>query len=380
MALSYWEVESFQKWDYIIVGGGIVGLSAAISLRERNPFASILVLERGLLPTGASTKNAGFACFGSLTELITDIDKLGEERCLELVKRRWNGLQKLRQRTGDLPIDYQQKGGYELITEKEADQLARLDGVNAVLAQFFGIRVFREENALVERFGFNKSVVRTVVANPLEGQLHTGKMMRELQKIVASKGISVLTGCEVKNHHETAEAVELAALSLKDEEIVFKASKVIFCTNAFASQYFSGLDIQPGRGVVMVTEPMEKVPFEGAFHMDEGYYYFRNVANRILLGGGRNLDLKGETTTEFGVSEKILSELKRLLSTVLVPESSFRVDHVWSGIMAFGETKEPVVKQISGRIVVGVRLGGMGVAIGSLLGEELAMLLTERQK
>lgn len=377
MALSYWEIESFQKWDFIIVGSGIVGLSTAINLKERNPQASVLVLERGLLPTGASTKNAGFACFGSLTELIADIDVLGEERCLGLVKKRWYGLQKLRQRTGDLTIDYQQKSGYELISEKEADRLAGIDKVNKLLAQFFGIRVFREDKTLVQKFGFNQSVIETVVANPLEGQLHSGKMVRELIKIATARGVHIITGCKVQNHQENIDNVELNALSIDGEEISFKGSAVAFCTNAFASKYFTGLDIRPGRGVVFVTGEMEKVPFEGAFHMEEGYYYFRNAGKRILLGGGRNLDFESETTVEPGVNERILSELKRLLREVLAPGLTLEPEHVWSGIMAFGDTKEPILKMVSPRVAIGVRMGGMGVAIGSLIGDELAELLQE---
>ncbi len=375
MALSYWEIESFQQWDFIVVGSGIVGLSAAINLKERHPMASVLVLEQGLLPTGASTKNAGFACFGSLTELVADMAVLGEERCLELVKKRWYGLQKLRQRTGDLTIDYQQKGGFELITEKEADRVAEIDRVNELLARFFGIKVFREDKVLVDKFGFNKSVIKTVVANPLEGQLHTGKMIRELIKIATAKGVHIITGCKVRRHQEHTTQVELDAVSLAGEELTFKASMVAFCTNAFASKYFPELDIRPGRGLVFVTEEMEKVPFEGAFHMQEGYYYFRNAGNRILFGGGRNLDFEGETTPEFGINERILAELKRLLVDVLVPQKQLQPEHVWSGIMAFGETKEPIVRLVSPRVAVGVRLGGMGVAIGSLVGEELAEIL-----
>ena len=65
--LSYWEKQSLLQYDHIVLGSGIVGLSAAISLKERQPQARVLVLERALLPTGASTKNAGFACIGSLT-------------------------------------------------------------------------------------------------------------------------------------------------------------------------------------------------------------------------------------------------------------------------------------------------------------------------
>ena len=65
MHVSFWERESFYNdIDYAIIGSGIVGLSAAIELKEKYPKAKVVVLEKGFLPSGASTKNAGFACFG----------------------------------------------------------------------------------------------------------------------------------------------------------------------------------------------------------------------------------------------------------------------------------------------------------------------------
>jgi gamma-glutamylputrescine oxidase len=375
MSVSFWESQSFQNWDYIVVGGGIVGLSTAISLREKAPDADILLLERGLLPSGASTKNAGFACFGSLTELVEDIKVLGEEGCLALVKRRWAGLQKLRQRVGDAGLGFQQNGGYELVSEAELKYLPEIPRVNTLLKGFFGIDVFQEDAQLVQKFGFHKSVVKTVIANPLEGQLHTGSMMRNLYQIAAAKKIHVLTGCEVKQHEDLQSHVEVSAFSPgTNTDITFKAKKLAFCTNALASQYFPELDIKPGRGLVFVTEPMKQVPFQGTFHMDQGFYYFRNAGDRILLGGGRNLDFDKETTTDFGVNEIILAELKRLLAEVIAPGSSLKIDQQWSGIMAFGKTKEPIVKKVSNNIAIGVRLGGMGVAIGTLVGEELAGL------
>ena len=66
--LSFWEKDFFIAYDHIVVGSGIVGLSTAIAIKEKQPNSRVLVLERGIFPTGASTKNAGFACFGSLSE------------------------------------------------------------------------------------------------------------------------------------------------------------------------------------------------------------------------------------------------------------------------------------------------------------------------
>ena len=71
--LSFWEKESFiNQTVYLIIGSGIVGLSTAIYLKQREKGKKVTVLERGFLPTGASTKNAGFSCIGSPSELLDD--------------------------------------------------------------------------------------------------------------------------------------------------------------------------------------------------------------------------------------------------------------------------------------------------------------------
>ena len=122
MNLSYWEIQSWlANIDFTVVGSGIVGLSCAIRLRETYPKSKILILERGILPQGASTKNAGFACFGSLSEILDDLKYHSEETVFELVKKRWEGFQLLRKNLGDKAIDFQQLGGYELFLEADTE-------------------------------------------------------------------------------------------------------------------------------------------------------------------------------------------------------------------------------------------------------------------
>ena len=70
MTTSIWEKESFFKHqDIIIVGSGFAGLWSAYFLSRKHKKAKITIVEKEPIPTGASTRNAGFACFGSLPEL-----------------------------------------------------------------------------------------------------------------------------------------------------------------------------------------------------------------------------------------------------------------------------------------------------------------------
>ena len=87
------------------------------------------------------------------------------------------------------------------------------------------------------------------------------------------------------------------------------------------------------------------------------------------------MDFEGETTTDLLQTEIIQNKLEQLLKEVILPETEFQIEHRWSGIMGLGASKNPIVEQLSNHVYCGVRLGGMGVAIGSLIGTELADLI-----
>lgn len=376
--LSFWERESFVEYDYIIIGSGIVGLSAAASILERDPKASVCVCERGLMPAGASTRNAGFACFGSPTELHDQRNKEGLEATLELVEARWKGLLKLRQRLGDEAIGYEGHGGYELLREPELWALDTLNEYNEHLQPIFGTAVYFDKTDQLPELGFDGGAVKGLIFSPFEGQIHSGRMMRSLIRYVSERGGQVLTGAKVSGIEEGSGGV---CVNLEESSpgrsMSLKARQVILCTNAFARDLLPELEVVPGRGQVIVTKPITDLPFKGVFHFDEGYYYFRNVGDRVLFGGGRNLDFEGETTSDFGANPPIQRKLEELLRDMILPGRDFEIEMSWSGIMAFGPERHPIVKRITPGIVAGVRMHGMGVAIGSLVGERLAEMVLE---
>jgi len=353
MNYSYWEIkEWFTNTDFTIVGSGIVGLSCALALRKKYPKAKIVILEKGLLPQGASTKNAGFACFGSLSDL---------------VEKRWEGLHLLRKTLGDKQIDYQQNNGYELFLNSASYDacVSRKKEINQLLQPIFNTDVFSTSD---NTFNFQKTYSNYSV-NQFEGQIDTGKMMTQLLLLAQKKGIRILNSISVDEFIDDGQKV-----TVKTDRLTFKTNKLLIATNGFANQLLFD-DVQPARAQVLITKPIKNLQIKGTFHIDKGYYYFRNIDNRILLGGGRNLDFKTEETVNFGITKLVQNKLEQLLKETILPNRTIEIEHRWSGIMGVGHHKKPIIKAVSNNVFCGVRHGGMGVAIGSLVGKELAELL-----
>ena len=374
--ISFWEKTQLLNYDLVILGGGISGMFCALEYRKLNPKASIAILERGLFSNGASTKNAGFACFGSLTELMCDAKHMDNKSLCKIIQMRIDGLSLLRETLGDKNIDLQWKGGYELFFDKEPKALNQIDHFNDLLRSIFKKNVFHWNNTRIKQFGFAEGRVKHIIENPFEGQIDTGMMIRSLRSKVNQKDISFFSNLTLTGF-ETNEKKNQLSLSLKNQDFNLHCEKLAICNNAFATQMFPSLEISPGRGLVILTEPISNLKLDGSFHYQEGFYYFRNIKNRILLGGGRSLDLKTENTSSFGINPKIKSQLKDDLQNFIYPKQKVSLAMEWSGIMAFGEDKMPIIKKYQKNIALGVKLGGMGVAIGSQVGKKLANLLTD---
>jgi gamma-glutamylputrescine oxidase len=367
--VSYWERESFlEKRDYIIVGSGIVGLTCALELKQLNPQASITILEKGFLPAGASTKNAGFTCFGSPSELLDDLNHLNTEDVFKLVENRVNGLAKLRRIVGDKNMEYKEYGSYELFKDNELyiKCMDNLEYLNKQLKPIFNQNTF-EVFTKPKDFGLAKESL--LIKNVFEGQLNTGLMMKNLITLATKAGVEILNGFTVANIAKINEGWKVLG-----KQTSIETKKLILCNNAFASKLLPELDVKPARAQVLITKPIKNLKIKGCFHMDRGYYYFRNVANRVLLGGGRNLDFKAEETFDMSTSVKIQEHLKALLKTKILPNQEFEIEHSWSGIMGMGNSKTTLLKQLDESLFCAIRLGGMGVALGTDVGQKVANL------
>lgn len=375
---SFWERDAFlTNIDFLIVGAGIVGLNAALFLRKHRPHDRIVVLERSGLPMGASTRNAGFACFGSMTELIDDLSQQDADEVWGLVARRYRGLGVLRKTVGDQQLHYQACGGYELFTNDQEEQYQRcIEQLSYFNREMAGItrekETFQPADHLIPTLGLRK--VAHLVINNGEGHLHPGYMVQTLLRLATQQNIEVRTGIEVRNLEAHRGGVSLEI----NRGWTLKADRVLVATNGFAHRLLPDLPIKPARNQVLITKPITGLTLRGTFHYDQGYVYFRDVGDRLLLGGARNKAAEEEATDVFGTTDLIQDSLLTFARRHLLPDyDRIPVEQWWSGILGVGDTKKPILKLVDSRLAVSVRLGGMGVALGSLLGQEGAQLLMD---
>jgi gamma-glutamylputrescine oxidase len=376
MQASIWEKETFYKpSDVIIIGSGFAGLWTALELKKKHKKLNITIVERGVIPTGASTRNAGFSCFGSFTELLYDEKTFGEEKMLTLAKLRYEGLLHIRKVFKPKTIDYREYGGYEILTanDKYDPSLVKddLKKLNKSMSKIFkGNEQFKLSDGKIEKFGF--SGVRHLIENKLEAQLHPGKLTQALLNEVTRKGVRVLFGFDAAGFESTNDSMIVRS----GEGIEVKGSNLIICTNAFTDKLLPEFSVTPARGQVLITSPIPKLKFEGCFHSDEGFVYFRNYGKRVLLGGARNKFYAQENTTDLVTTDNVQQELERLLREVIIPgEKNYTIEHRWSGIMGMGTDKMPTVQQLQPNVFCAVAMGGIGVAMAPIVAKQVTKLL-----
>lgn len=375
--MSIWEQETFYApQDIVIVGSGFVGLWCAFQLKKRRPKLKITIVDRGVIPTGASTRNAGFACFGSLSEVVYDAQTMGSDKMLHLVEMRYKGLERIQKYFDDDMIDFELCGGYELYdyTDKFSTEQVQqnIEYINSLFKPITGKKkTYKLVDEYIQPFGFGNT--RHLVKNNLEGYLHSGKLIQGLLSRVQGMGVQVFTHTGIKSFETKGNKIELQT----SQDFNLSTSQLLICTNAFAKDLLPGEDVIPARGQVLLTSPIEKLPWKGTFHSDEGFYYFRNLGKKVLLGGARNKAFEDETTTDLNTSDFIQSHLEKYLDEVVLPnfKGKFTIERRWAGIMAMGSEKMPIVKEVQPDIFCCVRMSGMGVALAPIVSQQVADMM-----
>lgn len=376
-AFSYWQKNFFvHNYDVAIIGAGINGLLAAVHLKKAMPNLSVAIFEKGNISNGATNRNAGFACFGSITELEDDSQFTSKEEVLQVLNDRYQGLEILKSLVGESQMRFEPNGGYEFFKSDELHQyqasIEKIDFWNKEIQQLCGLKnTFSPFQDCASVFGFSKE--SKLIKNPYEGSIYSNYLLNALYEIVRRLDIAVFFGCELEKYTHNSHTTDLHFKN----ELVANTKRLLFCTNGYLPNLQGLEDVKPARGQVLITQPIEGLKLKGVFHHQFGYNYFRNLDNRVLLGGGRFLDFDGETTTEHELNEKIQDYLEGLLFSAIIPSVKVKIDMRWSGIMAMGSSKKPIIKKLEDRVYFAGRMGGMGVALAAHSGHAASKLITE---
>jgi len=332
-----------SRVDVLVVGGGFLGLWLARFLRARRPALELLVLERDAFPCGASARNAGFLTCGQLGEMVADARESGEEAVLETFARRAEGVELLRRELGAaLPLDPCGSADFDGVTEETRALASKL------------------APAFVERdlpFGGG---TRRVFFAPRDAGVDPVRVLDLLRR-----------GAPVR-HGVAVDAVGGGVARAGGREIAY--GHAFLCTNAFAGELAPASDVEPGRGQVIVTSPVETATARVLGFLDYGYDYFRFVDGRLLLGGGRRRFAERERTRDAAPTEEVVVYLAGRAREIL-GHDRFTIEWRWAGIMGFpGGRHVPAYPRhrMDDRTTLVAGCGGMGVALAPATARDLA--------
>ncbi|HUQ65752.1 MAG TPA: FAD-dependent oxidoreductase, partial [Flavitalea sp.] len=293
---------------------------------------------------------------------------------LWLVEMRYKGLSKIRKVFSKKEIDYVNHGGYEIIPSVNDERYSELEWqikwLNKALSRITGVKkVYRFANDKIDEFGL--ADVGHIIENELEGALHPGKLCDALLRLVQTMGVNVLSGLSIEGYEENNNEIKLYT----DRGVTLRSEQLLICTNGFARQLLPQLDVKPARGQILVTSPIPSLKLKGTFHYDEGFYYFRNIGKRLLVGGARNMAIDDETTTEMEITDQIQQTLEQFVSKHILPGQPFEITDRWSGIMGVGAEKMPIIKRVSPKIFCAVKMSGMGVALAPVAADTITDMM-----
>jgi glycine/D-amino acid oxidase-like deaminating enzyme len=338
MTLSIWldrpADKVCQDFDVVIVGGGIMGAGCAYWLSQRSNL-KVVLLEAGQLASGASGRNAGFILRGIQSYYNQAVKLYGRDKAQEIYRFAESGrsyLQEFADKYGN-SFELNPCGSYLL-----ASSLEELQDLNESfeLMQEDGFQVeYLKEDPLDRGF-------YGALHNACDAAVHPAKLVRAL----AQQADIEIAEAEPAVRLEQGDD---GSIKVRTPKRVFRAKTVLLASNAYLPMLEESLlgKIEPKRGQILVTQPLDKTLLEKVCYANYGWEYFRQLPdNRLLLGGCREHFIEEEV----GYADIITSNLQEALEDYLkdcFPEvAGVPIDYRWSGIMGFTADGLPLVGQV----------------------------------
>ncbi len=357
--------------DWLIVGAGYTGLSAARKLSELHPYKKIIIVDAQLAGEGASGRNSGYLVdttlndgFTSNKELSnykkkTDIYKMGIDAVKKFVKEY------------QVDCDWNESGKY-FASSRNEDSLLLNNFSNMLKKLDFEYSLFDKED-LKKKLG--TSFYKLALYTKGGVLLHPGKLARAMIDTLPNN-IELFENSQLVKWKKTKDIIDC---KFKNHRIISK--KVIFSTNGFLKSLGVKTNYNfPLTLTASMTRPLSDNEFKSIGEPKEwGVLPVRAMGATIRMTKDRRILIRNtaEVHNPFKMKDDKLK--KRSSNQKLGIKKRFPnlpndiIQSSWSGIVSRSRNSAQIFEKIDTNVFVAGCYNGSGIGVGTLFGEQIAI-------
>ena len=360
-----------KSCDWLIVGAGYTGLSAARKLSELHPDQKIIVVDAQLAGEGASGRNSGYLVdttlndgFTSNKELSnykkkTDIYKLGIDIVKKFIKEH------------QVDCDWNESGKYFASSNQKDRKI--LENFSKTLSKLnFGHNIL-EKDDLSKRLGTNFYNLALYTKGGV--LLHPGKLVRAMIDTLPDN-VELLENSQL---NEWAKNTDRIICKFNKHQIITK--KIIFCTNGFLKSLGVKKNYNfPLTLTASMTRPLTDREFKSIGEPREwGVLPIRPMGATIRMTKDKRILIRNtaEVHSPFKMSKTELDE--RSLTQKLGIKKRFPsladniIESSWSGVVSRTRNSSQIFEKVEDNVFVAGCYNGSGIGVGTLFGEQIAI-------
>ena len=360
-----------EECDWLIVGAGYTGLSAARKLSELHPNQKIIIVDAQLAGEGASGRNSGYLVDTTLNDGFTSNKEISNyKKKIDIYELGINAVKKFI-KEHQVDCDWNEAGKYFASSKKE-DKKILINFSNTLSKLGFRYNLF-DKQELNKKLGTSFYDVALYTKGGI--LLHPGKLVRAMIDSL-SNNVELYEKSQLLKWEKNSDTIYC---TFEDNNIITK--KIIFCTNGFLKSLGIKKDYNfPITLTASMTRPLSDNEFKSIGEPKEwGVLPVRPMGATIRMTKDRRILIRN-TAEIFNPFEMSNHELKkRSINQKIGIKKRFPLlaedilQSTWSGIVSRTRNSSQIFNKIDKNIFVAGSYNGSGIGVGTLFGEQIAL-------
>ena len=363
--------------DYLIIGAGYTGLSAARKLSEISKNKKIIVVDAQLAGEGGSARNSGYLVDTTLNDGFTSISDI--ENYKKKVKIFELGIKSIKKyiREHQVECEWNECGKF-FASSLIKDRAKAVSFSNLLTNLGFENKILFKDD-LKQKLGTSFYNIGVYTLGGI--LLNPAKLVRSMIDTLP-ENVDLYENTELLNWKKINKKIE--CIFVKNKII---SDKVIFCTNGFLKSLKVKKNYSfPITLTASMTRPLTDREFINIGSPKEwGVLPIRPMGATIRMTKDRRILIRNtaEFKNPFSMSPKNLRDRAKIHEQGIqkrfpsLPKNI--IEDSWSGVVCRSGNSSQIFEKIDNNVFVAGCYNGSGIGVGTLFGEQIALMATEQQ-